>query len=304
MWRELRVIAEGGGHRGWFFIYFGDLLVGTAPWTGLMVLGVADAVRRMRRDPRLALMLIWFLAVFIPLCISQQKQKHYLMPALPPLAMLTGWIIDRGVRLTRAEDDAETDTLSADPFVRAVKPVLIITLFVAVAAGLALPAVGLYMRHRFRPLHDVPLGVGIALAGAIGLWLLNRCGMRCGISMLAILATPMVLLTLLYWSPTTEPETYRDVAATMRRDEANAGGASLRYGFYAQPENLPLCWAMRRVIPSFFTKNEIDAALAVQPKPVLLTSSPNLSQPLPPDYVERHRFEVDDKPIGIHFPKP
>ena len=61
---------------------------------------------------------------------------------------------------------------------------------------------------------------------------------------------------------------------------------------------------MRRVIPSLFTQNEIDAALAVQPRPVLLTSSPNLSQPLPADYVERHRFEVDDKPIGIHFPKP
>jgi 4-amino-4-deoxy-L-arabinose transferase-like glycosyltransferase len=301
--RELRVIAQGGGHRGWFFIYFGDILAGAAPWTGLMVLGVADAVRRARRDPRAAMMLIWFLAIFVPLCISQQKQKHYLMPALPPLAILTGWILDRGVRLTRAEDDAETDDLAADPLVRAVRPVLIITLCIAVAAVAGIPIAGLYMRHRIRPLHDVPLGVGIALAAGIGLWALNRHGLRCGAAALAILATPIVLLVVLYWSPTTQYESYRDVAAAMRHDEANAGGARFRYGFYAQPENLPLCWAIRRVIPSFFTQPEIDAALAVQPKPVLITSQPALNAPIPPDYVERHRFEVDDKPITIHFPK-
>ena len=298
------MIARGGGHRGWFFVYFGDLLAGTAPWTGLMVLGVADAVRRARRDPRVVLMLIWFLAVFVPLCISQQKQKHYLMPALPPLAILSGWILDRGVRLTRAEDDAETDDLAADPFVGAVRPVLIITLCVAVAAVVGLPLAGLYMRHRIRPLHDVPLAVAIAIAGGLGLWLLNRRGLRCGAAAFAVLATPIVLLGLLYWSPTTQLETYRDVAAVMRHDESNAGGARFRYGFYAQPENLPLCWAIRRVIPSFFTQEEIDAALAVHPKPILITSQASLTAPIPSDYVERHRFEVDDKPVTIYFPRP
>jgi 4-amino-4-deoxy-L-arabinose transferase-like glycosyltransferase len=301
---ELREMADASGHGGWFFIYFGDLLAGTAPWTGLTVLGVADAVRRARRDPRLALTLVWFLAVFVPLCITPQKQKHYVMPALPPLAILTGWMLDRGVRLTRAEDDAETDDLAADPLVRAVRPVLIITLCVAVAAAVGLPIAGLYMRHRIRPLHDVPLGVGIALAGGMALWLLNRRGLRCGAAALAVLATPIVLLALLYWSPTTQSETFRDVAAAMRRDEIDAGGARFRYGFYAQPESLPLCWAMRRVIPSFSTPGEIEAALAVQPGPVLITTQASPNPPIPADYVERHRFELDDKPVTIYAPKP
>jgi 4-amino-4-deoxy-L-arabinose transferase-like glycosyltransferase len=300
---ELREMAEASGHHGWFFNYFGDLIAGMAPWTGLTVLGVADAVRRARRDPRLALMLVWFLSILVPLCITPQKQKHYVVPALPPLAILTGWILDRGVRLTRAEDDAETDDLAADPLVGAVRPVLIITLCVAVMAVVGLPLAGLYMRHRVRLLHDVPLAVGIALAGVMGLWLLNRRGLRSGAAALAVLATPIVLLALLYWSPTTHLETYRDVAAVMRHDESDAGGANLRYGFYAQPENLALTWAIRRVIPSFVTQPEIDAALAVQPKPVLITSQSNLDAPIPADYVERHRFEVDDKPVTIYFPR-
>jgi hypothetical protein len=114
---------------------------------------------------------------------------------------------------------------------------------------------------------------------------------------------PAILLTLLCWMPTTYVNTYREVAEAMRRDERDAGGVRPRYGFYAQPENLPICWAARRVIPSFFTQADVDAALASQPKPVLLSARTRPPPPVPPGYYERHRFIVDDRQIVIYAPK-
>ena len=37
----------------------------------------------------------WQLEFVVPLCFSGQKQFHYLFPAMPALAVLTGWVIDQ-----------------------------------------------------------------------------------------------------------------------------------------------------------------------------------------------------------------
>jgi 4-amino-4-deoxy-L-arabinose transferase-like glycosyltransferase len=302
--RELEVIATGGGHRGWFFVYFGDLLTGTAPWTGLMMLGVAAAIRGWR-DQRLLLTLLWFLAVFVPLCISQQKQKHYLVPALPPLAILTGWMIDRAIRWPCDRSPAAADALLRDPLVRMVKPMLVLTLAVAALAIVTLPVAGYIMRGRLSLGHDVPLAAAITLAALLALWLLHRRGLAAGATALCVLALPAVVITLLYWETTTYVNTHRQVAAAILRDErAAGGGAAPRYGFYAQPENLPVCWALRRVIPSLYTRAEIDAALAADPRPVLITVGTQYTAPMPPpNYVERHRFRVDNRPLVIWVPR-
>ena len=39
--------------------------------------------------------LVWALAVIVPLCFGGQKQYHYLFPAMPALAVLTGWVLEQ-----------------------------------------------------------------------------------------------------------------------------------------------------------------------------------------------------------------
>ncbi|MEA2710575.1 MAG: hypothetical protein QOF78_3176 [Phycisphaerales bacterium] len=304
LWNELNVVASGGGHRGTFFVYFFDLLVASAPWSGVMVLAVAAAIRRARTDARLRVTLVWFAAVFVPLCIVGQKQRHYLMPAMPPLAMLTGWLIDRAIRSSRGADDADDAT---DGLARAVRPVLIATLCVGLAAAVGLPIAGYFMRGRVLLISDIIIGCAIALGAAYGLWLQSRRGVAASATALAVLGFPAIAFTLLYWSPSTQAHTYRELAATLRREERERTIAP-RYAFYAQPENLPLCWAMRRVIPSLPAPPDIAAALEADPKLNLITAAPRSRAddpppPLPPGYVERLRLQIDGRPIVVYAPK-
>ena len=320
LWHELRVVAGGGGHRRSFLIYFVDLLVVTAPWTGVTLLALAAGVRRARREPRVALALVWFAVVFVPLCFVGQKQRHYLMPAAPPLAMLTGWLLDRAVRWWLAEGrgrdehadaDADVDELARDPFVRAVRPVLAVTLCAAVLAVVALPVGGRLVRHRVDLLHDVAPGVAIALTGVAGLWLMRPRRGRgtsaaAAAALLALAALPALALVLLFWSPSLHHDTYRGVAATLHRDR-EIGHPNARYAFYAQPENLPLCWAMRRVIPTLQTSRDVhraaaSAAAAGTTAPVLITASSRAGDnPVPPPpYVEHYAFEVDARPVTVY----
>lgn len=97
---EVSVVVAGGGHRGSFTRYFAYLPVALLPWTGVALLGLYLACVRCRRDQRLLALVLWFAVIFIPLCLAGQKQRHYLLPAIPPLMMIMGWYLDRILRAT------------------------------------------------------------------------------------------------------------------------------------------------------------------------------------------------------------
>src|SRR5207302_7887082 len=77
--------------------YIPDALRAVAPWTALTVLALVLAIPRWREDRRLRAVLVWIGAVIVPLCLSGQRQFHYLFPVMPALAVLTGWLIDRAL---------------------------------------------------------------------------------------------------------------------------------------------------------------------------------------------------------------
>jgi hypothetical protein len=83
-----------------FRYYVWQLGYGLFPWTGLSAAGLLWWLRRgeERADARsagLALLGLWFVAAFGMFTISLTKFHHYIFPAVPPIAMLAGILVDR-----------------------------------------------------------------------------------------------------------------------------------------------------------------------------------------------------------------
>src|SRR4029453_5048526 len=76
-------------------VYLGD----AAPWTLFVVAAAVWAVRQRRTfDERtrrgLAFTAIWFVTVFVVFIPSRFKMPHYILPAYPASALLTGLFLD------------------------------------------------------------------------------------------------------------------------------------------------------------------------------------------------------------------
>ncbi len=93
-----------------FRYYLGQLGYGTFPWIGLIPAALfgkkqnaadEDGDRALDERGTLVLLFTWFVVTFALFAYMKTKFHHYVMPALPPLAMLTGIALDR--LLGRAE---------------------------------------------------------------------------------------------------------------------------------------------------------------------------------------------------------
>jgi 4-amino-4-deoxy-L-arabinose transferase-like glycosyltransferase len=83
-----------------FRYYVWQLGYGLFPWTGLAVAGLVSAFSTRdeaenRRARLHSFLLLWFLLAFAMFSVSLTKFHHYALPALPPLALLTGLLLDR-----------------------------------------------------------------------------------------------------------------------------------------------------------------------------------------------------------------
>ena len=87
---ELSVAVEGEDHGGSALLYIPYLAIATLPWTPVLIIALIQAIRRWREE-NVKLVLIWFAAILLPLCIAGNKQPHYLMPLMPACAVLMGW---------------------------------------------------------------------------------------------------------------------------------------------------------------------------------------------------------------------
>ena len=61
----------------------------------MTISAVVLTIREWKSDWRTRGLLVWLAAIALPLCFIRNKQSHYLIPLLPVLMILTGWIIDR-----------------------------------------------------------------------------------------------------------------------------------------------------------------------------------------------------------------
>lgn len=91
---EVDVALEGGAHARPFWYYATRLPEASLPWSPLILVALVTALGRCRSDPPARTALIWLGSVLVPLSIAVQKQIHYALVALPPLAMLGGWAVD------------------------------------------------------------------------------------------------------------------------------------------------------------------------------------------------------------------
>jgi 4-amino-4-deoxy-L-arabinose transferase-like glycosyltransferase len=83
-----------------FRFYIWQLGYGLFPWTGLAAGGLVWWMRRgdESRDSRAdvaAFLMLWFVAAFALFTISLTKFHHYIFPAVPPVAMMVGILLDR-----------------------------------------------------------------------------------------------------------------------------------------------------------------------------------------------------------------
>lgn len=93
--------AQAGvhGERGSFEYFVHQLGIGMFPWTGLVPLAVLRAVGlagepRTKRDRLVLFTLVWALVAFGLFALMETKFHHYALPAIPPLAILIGLMLD------------------------------------------------------------------------------------------------------------------------------------------------------------------------------------------------------------------
>lgn len=89
-----------------FRYYVWQLGYGLFPWTGLAAAGLVHSAQAGRRDATngaaapqemQSALLLWFVLAFAMFTVSLTKFHHYILPAVPPLAMLSGVILDRAL---------------------------------------------------------------------------------------------------------------------------------------------------------------------------------------------------------------
>jgi 4-amino-4-deoxy-L-arabinose transferase-like glycosyltransferase len=109
-WQRV-VDAEGSLHARSVLFYVPVLLAGFLPWSPLLPASLLGTLRRERRGAPELLCALWAGLVLLLFSLAQGKLAPYILPALPPLALLTArhlervvWVGDaaRERRLTRA----------------------------------------------------------------------------------------------------------------------------------------------------------------------------------------------------------
>ena len=224
---ELTVVTEGKGHRGFFGTYFWYIVLDSIPWAGFLVVALWVGAKRCRRDPRLLGLVVWLLVILIPLCIAGQKQRHYLVPMVPPLMLVTGWWIDRALRIPQAR--------------HVVRAILIgTTTAIAVAAIGVL--VGGWIAHRTVTPSDFVACIALgALARLIFVRLRSQTTENAMIALL--LVAPIVPAIHNGWATTLPAVTPRSIAENVRRDY---GPRTIRFVGIA---DLPLQFHVRTLPP-------------------------------------------------------
>jgi 4-amino-4-deoxy-L-arabinose transferase-like glycosyltransferase len=94
-WHETAVIASGSVH-GQALLYSAVYYLlrvwpDFGPWSVLLPLAVPAAMRAFRTDSLARCSILWATAMFLQLEVVGSRQPHYLLPAIPGLALLVGW---------------------------------------------------------------------------------------------------------------------------------------------------------------------------------------------------------------------
>jgi len=246
---EVDTLFSGQDHGATFYRYFPELVKATAPWSlvALAAFGFAIAplvwhlfsrttgsfvacFAQWRMTPR-AGVIVWAAAIFLPLCVIGNKQFHYLLPLMPPVMLLVGWLLDRAMR-------GPTEEI----------PIVVYAPIDLTMLGtlLAAPAV-LLVSRQMHPIRTVDwmAGATVGLTGitviVLYLWRGRPAALAAYLVAVFLFFPPMIGL----WVPTLEPHESADVAREIHQRYGNGP-----YVFYGANYSLPLCFNLRCAIPS------------------------------------------------------
>jgi 4-amino-4-deoxy-L-arabinose transferase-like glycosyltransferase len=278
---EIRTVTSGRDHWDWPTSYILALLINVAPWTGVLPLAIIDAIVKWKSDARVRFVLIWCIAILLPLCLIGNKQGHYLLPLIPPMMILIG----------------RTLVLATQPQHRMfgwMKGVLIGTVACAIAAIGGV--IYLAMQQRGRIIF-IDIDVMIALAFA-AIWItiiMRRRGVAAGFRTLGVISAILMPLIFGTWVGGVFRYTTRTVAAQIR---GNFGDGP--YVFYGENVSLPLCFNLRTAIESVQTPQALLAATQPGSIAIAETKSGAAPPPLPSQFVYKMHLQGDEQAIDLY----
>jgi 4-amino-4-deoxy-L-arabinose transferase-like glycosyltransferase len=279
---ELFVVTSGEFHKRPFYIYVPQMLVATAPWTGLFVLGLIWGIRDWRLQPAPRAALLWVGVILVPLCLIGNKQNHYLVPLAPPLAMLAAYAVCRGMDAATREG-------------RTARWVVGITIAISFFAP-----VGVYWMARhdrgFLQTQDLALIVmtlsAVLAVASVG----RRHGL--GAAVISYAGGLALCFAVIFgrWRPSLQAVTHRTVAADLR-----AAFGDGPYVFYGENPSFPLVWNLRRVTPAVPDEQALQHALQQAPQTIVIAQTKNdrPPPPIPPQLKQVAEFDFGDE--GMTF---
>ncbi|WP_165822000.1 ArnT family glycosyltransferase [Hymenobacter edaphi] len=261
----------------WFYVSFPAFMGFWALAAGA-ALAWPYAAPRIRPYAPYALLLAWALATLVLLSLVPEKKERYLLPVLPPLALLTAGLLRYWLSALRPT--------GADQWLlRAWAGVVGLAL-------LALPvALRLVRLASFAP--ETPrywLTSGLAVAAAAATWWLWRSGARARAAVAATLSAVLLASGLLMpaypeWQRRRDDPGLRPLARVVRE----------RAGLRHQPVlsvgemQIKWIWAAGRVVPQW--RPEVDSLPQL---PVLVYAGARGTAPFPPSVARRFQIETVD----------
>jgi len=279
---ELFIVTGGEDHRQPFYMYFPQLLRASAPWTGLMILGVIFAIRDWRREPAARTALLWLAVILLPLCIIRNRQNHYLVPLTPALAMLAAYAVEKGLQIGTRDAKAANWV-------------------VGVTIGFSfLSPIGVYwfarQQNGFLQTQDlvviILLFAAVLAAASMG----RRNGLAAAVACYAAGLSLCLAVMFGRWLPSLHRVTHRTIAADLREAFPEGG-----YRFYGRDPSFPLIWNLRQVVPTVDSEEALNRTLAEAPQIVVIAQTKNNRPPppIPPQLKQVREFESGDE--GMTF---
>ena len=279
--RDLKNSAGGGrGHSALFVTYIPPLFAATAPWSALMPLALIFAARNWRRDRRLRGMIILVACMLLPVSAWGNKQLHYLMPVMPPIMALVGWLLDEALK--------EGSALR--------KPASV--LWGLTVVGAALAPVGVLVgapivRGHLIAADGVVTAFLLAAVAVVALAYRAR-GLEAALQTFAAGTAVAVFVLMALWAPTLHPVDTRQIAAALHERYGNGP-----YAFLGK-EDLPLVFHMKRIIPVARNQGEIEGLAGRRPPVVFIEPISGTNRPRP-FLQEQMRFVTDTTTYRVGY---
>lgn len=280
--QELKNTASGGDHFGWPWEYILPLLLAAMPWSGFLPVAIYAATRRWQISIGDRFILMWLLAILVPLCLNGNKQSHYLLMLSPPMMILIGRLL-----------------LSPPQELLNLTEVIFSATIAAVAtAAFMVPWYAHQKLGHAESLDFFTMFAVIAVA-AVAISIAKRHGLTRGIFFM-LAASPLLLLWLLsIWLPHASPVTSRTIASRIQQQFGQR-----RYVFWGPNVSLPLCFNLRTAIPTVQNAEQLKKLCSPGTIAIALTKDSVAAPPLPPAFAHRLRIQDADRIFDLYEFEP